>query len=270
MSKARRFYPGNERHQALLRAIVSCSEGDPRVLAVAVFGSLGRGDWDAWSDVDLDVILADGVEADVEAEVRRLGKSFDRIGERVALVVPDGDDAVDVVLESLLLLSVRYHVLAQTKPAILDSMLLLCGCLGEATIRTAGLANSRPAETAGRLLDTFIRYAVVADTCLHRGRVWETVELLQRMRTLLMQLFADTHGGGRGWLAFEQRASPELRARVGATLPQADADSLHTCLLRLIELLEVDLDTLTDGQVELSAAQRRVLQRVRGSLAAEG
>ena len=38
----------------MLRAIVACYAGDPRVSAVVVFGSLGRGTWDSLSDIDLD------------------------------------------------------------------------------------------------------------------------------------------------------------------------------------------------------------------------
>ena len=40
-------FPGTPQHQALLRAIVAFYEHDPRVLAVIVFGSQGRGGWDA-------------------------------------------------------------------------------------------------------------------------------------------------------------------------------------------------------------------------------
>lgn len=52
-------YPGTPAHQALLRAIVAAYEANPRVRAVIVFGSLGRGNWDAWSDIDLDVLQDD-------------------------------------------------------------------------------------------------------------------------------------------------------------------------------------------------------------------
>jgi predicted nucleotidyltransferase len=51
-------YPGMLQHQALLRSIVSFYEDDPRILAVAIFGSLGRGSWDCYSDLDLDVVIA--------------------------------------------------------------------------------------------------------------------------------------------------------------------------------------------------------------------
>ena len=48
--------PGTRAHQALLRSIVDAYAADERVLAVGVLGSLGRGTWDEWSDLDLDVV----------------------------------------------------------------------------------------------------------------------------------------------------------------------------------------------------------------------
>ena len=61
-------YPGTSQHQALLNTIVSYYQQDPRILAVSVFGSLGRGGWNAPSDVDLDVVIADDARIDVVDE----------------------------------------------------------------------------------------------------------------------------------------------------------------------------------------------------------
>ena len=108
--------PGTPQHQALLRTIVAHYDQDPRILAIVVFGSLGRGNWDALSDIDLDVVIADDARIDVVDELRQLCAAFSPLGEHAALIVPDGDDAGDVVLESLMQLSVRYHPLAQTSP----------------------------------------------------------------------------------------------------------------------------------------------------------
>jgi predicted nucleotidyltransferase len=138
-------YPGTPQHQALLHAIRAYYAKDPRVLAVAVFGSLGRGDRDRYSDLDLDVIVADGVRVDVPAELARLCHALAAIGEEAALIIPDGEEAGDVVLASLMKLSVRYHPLKTTKRVILDSLQLLSGRIDLAIIQAAGRAN-RTAE----------------------------------------------------------------------------------------------------------------------------
>src|SRR6266542_3729398 len=64
--------PGTARHQALLRTIVEAYEHDERVLAVGVLGSLGRGTWDEWSDLDLDVVIADDAVLDAVTEAHAL------------------------------------------------------------------------------------------------------------------------------------------------------------------------------------------------------
>ena len=73
-------YPGTPQHQALLRTIVAHYDQDPRILAIVVFGSLGRGNWDALSDIDLDVVIADDARIDVADELRRFAQRFRRWG----------------------------------------------------------------------------------------------------------------------------------------------------------------------------------------------
>ena len=51
-------FPGTLQHQHLLETVVTHYANDPRILAVIVFGSLGNGNWDPYSDLDLDVIIA--------------------------------------------------------------------------------------------------------------------------------------------------------------------------------------------------------------------
>jgi len=61
--------PGPSRHRALLQTIIEAYEQDERVvLAIGVLGSVARGTWDEWSDLDLDIVTTDAV-----AEGHRLG-----------------------------------------------------------------------------------------------------------------------------------------------------------------------------------------------------
>lgn len=257
-------YPGTPQHQALLQAIASYYANDPRVLAMAVFGSLGRGTWDRYSDLDLDVVIADGVEIDVIQELRRLCDSFVSIGERVALIIPDGDDAGDVVLESLMELSIRYHPLHTTSPNIVDSVQVLAGRIDGAAIKVAGLANEcTGARPLGRILDMCVRYAVGVDVALQRRQIWGAIELLHRMRGLFMESFARARSGVRAYHVFQAEADAALQARLGATLPQYDLVSAQESLAQFLEILEYDLGQLAGGQVQLTEAHRKVLNLVR-------
>lgn len=256
-------YPGTPQHQAILCAAVDHYENDQRILAVAVFGSLGRGNWDQYSDIDLDIVIADQVSLDAVEELTRLCLTFKPLGEHNAIIIPDGTDACDVVFESLLQLSVRYHLLSTTSPNIVDSLQVLSGRIDHSVIAAAGAANQRPRESPEQILGRCVRYAAVADIALQRHRLWEAVEVLHRMRILLMELFALTHGGRRPVQFFQAQADTGLQAKLGHTLPQNSLVSVQASLVRCLDILEHDLEPLTNGQIQLPDAYRRVLEAVR-------
>src|SRR5258708_29115556 len=104
-------YPGTPQHQQLLQQVVSYYAGDPRILSIVLFGSLGRGNWDRYSDLDLDIISADDITIDIMHELSQLCESFTAIYEHAALIIPNANDAGDIVLESFLALSIPYHQL---------------------------------------------------------------------------------------------------------------------------------------------------------------
>lgn len=258
-------YPGTAAHQALLYQIVARYRDDPRVLALTLFGSLARGSWDELSDLDLDVVIEDGVPIDPVAEVQALCASFTSIGERALLIVPDKDDAADVVLASMRELSIRYHPLAATSPNIVESVRMLSGRISIDTIKAAGHANLRPRSgAAADPLDRFARLALAVDRELQRRHVWIALALLDQMRTLLIEMFARAHGGGRAYNVFQASASVALRDQLGATLVQPKLVSAQTALLRVFEIVEqrrVQQELgIADG---LSRAQRAIIAEIR-------
>jgi predicted nucleotidyltransferase len=256
-------YPGTPQHQAVLRAIVAHYETDPRILAVAVFGSLGRGNWDEFSDIDLDVVIADGVSLNAVEELMKLCQTFEPLGEHLAVLIPDDADAGDVVFESLLQMSVRYHPLAVTHPNIVDTMQVLTGRIDHTVIAAAGSSNRRPRKPVEETLAECVRDAAVADIALQRHGLWDAVEVLHRLRTVLMELFTLTHGGQRAWQFFQANAEPGLQAQLGRTLPQYSLVSVQASLVRCLDILEHDLGHLTNGQLQLPDAYQKVLQAVR-------
>ena len=77
------------------------------MLAIGVLGSIARGTWDVWSDLDLDIVTTG--ELDAVAEGRRFGGPD-------ALVLPTRPGEVDVGLPSLEEFSIRYYRLARPTP----------------------------------------------------------------------------------------------------------------------------------------------------------
>jgi predicted nucleotidyltransferase len=270
-------YPGTAQHQAVLRAIVERYADDPRILAVAVFGSLGRGDWHPASDIDLDVVVGDGVETTVAEELGRLGPVFESVGERSALLIRYGSDAGDLVFESLLQLSVRYHRLADTNPNIASGLRVLGGKIGQEEVAAAAEANRATGaqRTAGeadglpRTIDECLRYAVSAEAALQRERVWIAIEELHRMRGFFMGMFQHARRGVRPIHTLDAEATPEMHVLLGATLPTAaTTDAVGICLGRALMLLDHHLTDFAGPGATLNDAQRAVLDRLRERRAA--
>ncbi len=171
---------GSDQHRALIAHVVAHYRSDARVRAVVVFGSVGAGTWHDLSDVDLDVVTADGAVIEPAAEAAALFAS------RAAVVLPR-DDSVDVVLDSLEEISIRWHPLATTSPNICASARVVAGDLTTAEVVAAGDGNrARPDEQ--RLLDAFVRDAVYASKSISRANTWDAVAAVQRMRQSLVAL----------------------------------------------------------------------------------
>jgi predicted nucleotidyltransferase len=256
--------PGTPIHQAVLSALTTHYANDSRVLAFSLFGSLARDDWDVYSDLDLDVVLRDNILIDARQEAERLVPVLEAVGERIALIVPHGQESVDLVLLPLLEISIRYHSLATTSPNIVESVIVLAGSLTTEQVRAAGLVNMEHDKTPPvELLDACLRYALEIDIALRRGEPWLAIELLHRTRNLLMELFAKTHDGARPVQTFDAQADLAVQARFGATLPIFEAPSTWGAHRAILDLLEQDIPVLSNGQAQLSAGQREVLSAIR-------
>ncbi len=88
-------FPGTPQHQTLLTAIIGHYANDPRIRAVILFGSLVKGTWSALSDLDLNIVVEEGIVIDPVRELEQLCQSLDDSGGRGALIIPDGQDAGD-------------------------------------------------------------------------------------------------------------------------------------------------------------------------------
>jgi predicted nucleotidyltransferase len=171
---------GSDAHRVLIERIVDHYHGDVRVRAVAVFGSVSTGAWHDLSDVDVDVVIDDGVVIAPAVEAAAL------FGPR-AVIILARTDSVDVVLTSLEEVSIRWHPLAATSPNISASVRVVGGELSAAEIAAEGDTN-RVQPDEQQLLDALVRDAISAWKSLSRGRRWDAVLAMQRMRQYLLAL----------------------------------------------------------------------------------
>ena len=171
---------GSERHRALIDAITEFYAGDERVRSVVVFGSVAAATWHELSDVDVDVVIDDAAVVAPADEVR------DLFGTR-AVIVLSSTDSVDVVLDSLEEVSIRWHRIADTSPNISASLRVVAGGMSDAEVRAAAEANRVP-PARQELLDTFMLYAIGAWKEIRRGNPWQAVVNVEEMRYRLTLL----------------------------------------------------------------------------------
>ena len=217
---------GSERHRALIDEIVSFYNGDERIRAVCVFGSIGAGTWHELSDIDLDIVVADEAVISPRDEVEAL------FGRRAAIVLAS-EDSADVVLDSLEELSIRWHALATTSPNISTTVQVVAGTLSTAEVRSAGDANRVSADRE-RQLDVLVRAAVGAAKAIERHRPWSAVVAVQEMRYALTSL-----RGHRDTLELDPRDPADAlvkvltEARAAFDVGPARADVLDRLQLRV-------------------------------------
>ena len=257
MIKTNGFF-GTPRHQALLAAVTAYYHDDPRIRAVDVFGSLTRGDWDEFSDVDLDVVVDDNVDIDPLEELSRLCEALEGTGESAVSIIADGPDAGDVVFQSLMQMSIRYHPLSATNPKILDSLRLLTTSIDVSALWRAASANARPKTPLQSLVDQAVRYALETDVGLQRGHFWESTESLNRLRTAIMEAYCVAQGGQRVLPFYRTTASAELQGRLAETLPSSDTasrrEALEKCMGILMDIgrvVEAGWARLTHGHISV-------------------
>lgn len=257
---------GTPSQQRLAQTICDTYAHDERILAVVIFGSLGRGNWDAYSDLDLDVVIADGVTLDVVQELGQLCQTIRAVHGLEAVIIADEDEG-DVVLSDLTEFSIRYHPLHDTKPAILDSMRLLMGRIPLEAIRAAGEAKrvEEPPDFE-RWVSQGLRYTLEVYIAHQRGRVWMALELLHRVRDLLMQVYASTQGNDRPIKFMDAQPDPVLHDRLQRLCPAPTLPAIEAALHEAIALWASDLEPFGGGQVQLTTGQRAVLATLRAQV----
>jgi len=237
--------------------IVDAYAHDERVLAVGVLGSIARGTWDEWSDLDLDIVTAGDIDA--VAEGRRLGGPD-------ALVLPTRAGEVDVVLPTLEEFSIRYHPLGATNAHIVDDLRIISGALSVEQIVAAGVMHSMLPRSLELIASDALRHAIGVHIRLERCHLWTAVWLLDEVRARLLELFAVGRGLSRSSIAFDTTAAPELQRLLKPLLARADLSSVRQALLAALDVMEHEVPSLSEGAYNLTDQQRGVLSRLRGRI----
>ena len=253
---------GNSSHQQMLEIITDFYEEDERVLAVLIFGSLSRGNWDQYSDLDLDIVMIDNISIDARIELQKLCAAIKQKQGLAAIIIADVEEG-DVVLENLVEFSIRYHILSDTKPAILDTMSLVSGTLSLDEIRaSANYDYVSEKEDTAVIVNAYIRYTLELHNAIMRQRVWMAMEMLHRIRGLLMLLFAMSHDEIRTIHFFDANATPQMQEILSSLSAQPSLESLKAAFCKAVVVIENHLDAF-DDQYQLTTSQKQIMTKLK-------
>jgi hypothetical protein len=196
-------------------------------------GSLGRGAGDRWSDIDLDAVLADGVLAD---EVASAWEALAYQEWEVAHHYSTTFDATLVrgfLLRSALLLDMAFTPVAEF--AVWAPVRVVFDRTGRTTSVAASWSpwspTPDPAGEAGFAAHDVLHACVAAN----RGRLWQSLYFLQRIRSRTLALASERHG----WDAEDLTRADDM--------PADELESLKNTLISSLErdtlLAAIDLAT---------------------------
>jgi hypothetical protein len=201
-------------------------QGDPRIEAAVVTGSLGAGRADRWSDIDLDLVVGDAhpCESVAAAWVKRLYDEFPVVHHYETAF---GSTLVrGLFLDNGLLLDLAFTPSADF--AVWAPVRVVYDRVGGVTRSAANPASSSVTpDRAGEA--AFAWHDILhARTAMERGRRWQALYFVQRVRNRTLTLAAARHGLD----ANEFKDVDELPAAATSGLQDSLIDDLEPAKLR--------------------------------------
>jgi hypothetical protein len=260
-------------HAAALEQFTSSVADDGRFLGLAAGGSILTGDFDAYSDLDLIVVVADKHHASVMQQRAAIAATWgtllaafpgDHVGEPRLLICLYADPLLHVDLKFLSLDELAHRV---EDPLVLwESAEVISQCL-----RETGPAPQ--AVDAQWVEDRFWIWIHYAATKLGRGELFEVLDMLAYVRgQVLVPLASQVRGSTpRGVRRVEQQAPdlvPALALTVASHDPRGCASAIGQCV-RMYRDLRGELSVRPHLNLEAEMAAVQYLGEITRPLASD-
>lgn len=218
------MFTEEDRHAVLQRALALLSD-DPRVEAVVLTGSLGRGEGDRWSDIDLDGLVSEDADADA------VTTDWETLAYREWPVVHHYANAFEstrvrgFLLRDGLLLDMGFTPIADF--AAWAPVRVLVDRTGRARSVAEKWTPWSPTPDWRGESGFAVHDVLHACVAANRGRPWQSLYFLQRIRNRTLALASERHGFDSEDLAHVD------------DLPENETDPLATTLVPTLERVRV-------------------------------
>jgi len=246
-------------HQKILACLVRVFGKDANIRAFGVFGSLVRGDWDEYSDLDLDAVVVDASRASADKHVAAMKAGLAETGFGCLLWFEERPNEWVIILDNLGRISIRFHTLEETSPNIIDSLVVLAGGLTSEDIAHA--AAPKKQTDFDLLHHKFLEHAIYVPIYLHRGELINACNMLSALRNALITIYCASHGMPK-IEKFEKLAPAIVREQLQSTFALPEEAQITPAFTALLQLYKTSLDDFSAGHLQLSAEQETILDKV--------
>jgi predicted nucleotidyltransferase len=249
---------GNKTHQKILQLLINLFQNDKNIRAFIIFGSLVRGNWDKYSDLDLDVVVKeikiDIVLQEIDEMVKVLNKQI-----KILHYFEEFTNEQVIILDSLDRISIRFHRFEETKPAILDSMKVLYGNLSEFDIKKSILQEERKIDLV-LLNNKFLELAIYVQLSLKRNKIINASFFLSKMRQIIIEIYAKSRG--KREFDFEAIADEKIKQEMIKTYFLLNYQSMKIAFEELIDLYKNSISEISSGKIILQKNEKLILEKV--------
>jgi predicted nucleotidyltransferase len=253
--------PGNKTHQKILQLLVKLFQNDKNIQAFIIFGSLVRGNWDKYSDLDLDAIVNSTDNEMVQVEMKQVINILSSSGFTILTSFEEFPNEIVVILESLDRISIRFHLLKDTNRSILDSMQILCGTLTKEEIIKSTIQKEK--NTNPELLSNkFLELAIYVPVSIKRNNLMNAYFFVNKMRQIIIQIYINSHGIKREF-DFENNADIYLVNDLKKTYGNCTNQEIKQSFILLLNIFEQKIDKISAGKFVLTKNQLILLQKVK-------
>lgn len=253
--------PGNTTHQKILSILLNVFKKDNNILVFGVFGSVARGNWDKYSDLDLDVIVKDDLKETINSEFKTILSVLNKNGLEVSLYFEEFIGEWVIIFDTLDRISLRFHLLKDTIPHILDGFKILYGNLTVEDINKSIGKEKSQLSNLEILKDKFIKLSIYVSIALHRNELINAEFFLTKMRNIIIKIYIQSRRIPRIF-DFEKNIEDDFRNKIYLTYSDLDSTSIKMSFDVLVSLFVDSLKFISQDKLNLTDNEKLVLNKV--------
>jgi len=251
--------PGTIIHKQILKVLLELFKQDKNVRAFIIFGSLVRGNWDKYSDLDLDVVVIDTNPDIIRQEVNIM---VEKLNMQIHILhyFEEFTNEFVFVFNTLDRMSIRFHTLEDTHPSITETMKILYGNLTIEEIKRSQNMQLKKETNLQMLNNKFLEHSIYAKLSIKRNKLINASFFLNKMRQIIIEIYVKSRA--KREFDFEEIAEDKIKQNMIKTYFLLNHQSIKMAFKALLNLYKTSIEELSSGKIILENNQKLILEEV--------